>query len=181
VEAAGVEEIGDAAVREGPPKLLLRVHLRLTLAAAPSPATPAAFRAIAAVGVGDASGNSVVPFGAWWSGSDGWCEPWAWGASVVSREGSPGSETLSGARRPRTRGSTAERGVDCQVGPTRLRRQLPELFHLFLFCRSDDDEGLGHCVMIGSEANRVRLVKVNTSRAGISSTRRTDPEIFIKR
>jgi len=62
VEAASVEEIGDAAVPEGPPKILRRVHLRLTLTA--SPATPAAsFRAIAAVGVRDASGNSVVPFG----------------------------------------------------------------------------------------------------------------------
>ena len=82
VEAAGVEEIGDAAVPEGPPKILRRVHLRLTLAASPAPATPAAsFRAIAAVGVGDASGNSVVPFGARWSGRIGWsvCRgPWAW-------------------------------------------------------------------------------------------------------
>jgi hypothetical protein len=71
VEAAGVQEIGDAAVREGPPQLLRRVHLQLTLAASPSPASPAAsFRAIAAGRVGDASGHSAS-FGARGSGRTG--------------------------------------------------------------------------------------------------------------
>jgi hypothetical protein len=44
VEAAGVQEIGDAAVREGPPQLLGPVHLQLTLAATRSPASPASAR-----------------------------------------------------------------------------------------------------------------------------------------
>jgi hypothetical protein len=44
VEAAGVQEIGDAAVREGPPQLLRPVHFQLTLAASPSTASPASAR-----------------------------------------------------------------------------------------------------------------------------------------
>ena len=97
VEAASVQEIGDAAVREGPPQLLRLVHLQLTLAASPSTASPAAsFRAIAAGRVGGCfwtlcalRGSRVGEEGLMRSGFQ---EQEGWEGFQRQREGAPGSE-----------------------------------------------------------------------------------------
>jgi hypothetical protein len=123
VEAAGVQEIGDAAVRKGPPHLLRRVHLQLALAA--SPASPAArFRTIAGGWMGDASGNldTARSFGGRWSGTEGlrsgFQEREGWKGSGDRERAPPGRSGGVGGSRSETRGATADQGVGSQVGPT---------------------------------------------------------------